>query len=350
MRSIVKFIAVIAALVALNLGCTSDDSTFTYPDSTVDPDGIIDRNSNGYLSLEGFYLCVETETESFKDSESSPVSVTKADEDEAEEEDDDTLDISDFTVEITSEDSGEVIYSDSYANTKGMAEYFTLRAGAYYVSVYSCTEKQIALADWDCPEYSGEQRYVVGDEKITAVEDVTCTMSNVMASVTMSTDLIDKFDPKPSNSDYKLQVILSVDGNELSFDPTIEGQKGYFKAPTSEKMTVYLVGMYDVSTDDSAAATYFEIAKGDWEQTITGVKAGQYRNVSVKIDYNETGSIQVGLTVETWTYDTSIDVDIISKMLYTLVEDSIFDPSSETTVDGSPTNTHDNGLNEANTY
>ncbi|MFI3282928.1 MAG: DUF4493 domain-containing protein [Rikenellaceae bacterium] len=333
MKSTLKFLMIFLAVVTLSTGCSGDDTSFKYPENTVDPDGIIDPNSEGYLSFDSFSLSVEVQTEVFKDEPSDVVGISRATDESS------TVDASEFTVQITRESDEEVVYNDTYANTLAVSSPLILSAGAYNVDVFSCEESEIALAGWDCPEYSGSKRYVVGDEKVTSVGDITCTLANVMTSVSMSMDLIDLFDTNPEDEDYKLHIILSVDGNELSFDPT-QSQIGYFKAPSNSKMNINLVGKYNITPDDDTA-TYMAISKGDWEQEISGVKAGQYRNVSVKIKHNEAGSVLVKYEISTWAYDEEIDVDITSQLFITLMEDVIFDPDDETSTPNSPVVTLD---------
>ncbi|MFR9603718.1 MAG: DUF4493 domain-containing protein [Rikenellaceae bacterium] len=348
MKSILKLLILLLTTSALYTGCKSDDSSFTYPDNTVDPDGIIDSNSVGYLTLSELGLTVEVDLELFATSDSGTVGMTRADS---------SVDIDSFTVKIYREDDGTVAYEDTYKNVSDLTDPITLSAGAYYIDVYDCPDSLILDAGWYCPHYKGSERCVVGDEKVTTVEKITCTLSNVMVSVTMSADFKALFNQEPESDDDILQVILATNDNttagvthELTFYAGDEGKAGYFKAPDDETMKVYITGLYNAGTPE--APSYTKIEKGNWVETITGVKAGQYRNVeiNIKIDQNAEGSVEIYIDVKTWAYDTEVNVDITAtNFLAAFMEDVIFDPDDEVTAPNSPVLTLD-GLNVEDTY
>ncbi len=347
MKSTFKFLIALVAVASLTIGCSGDDAAFKHPANTVDPDGIIDPVSVGYLSLKGLVATVEVETEDFKNKENASDLGTRTSDGDVTPDNDETIDVSDYIVTIVKEATGEVVYKDSYAECLALTTPLELYAGAYNLSVYSCEESEIQAVGWDCPAYGGKARYVVGDEKITSAGEIVCTLLSVKTTVDMSIDLVDLFEQTPDDEADKLQVIVEVGANELVYDPFLPGaQEGYFEPSANETMRIYLTGMYNVTPDDEEP-TYLRINKGDWMQEIKGVKAGQYRNIFIKIDYNSEGAIQAGVTITTWAYDEEIDVDITGG---DLTEDTVFDPDSEITDKNSPVLSLGNDLDILESY
>ncbi len=341
MKSTLKFLAPLLVAFAVGVGCSGDDPSFNYPDNTVGPDGIVDPNSVGYLSLDGFGFTVEVDVETFT---ASAISETRADEE--------SIDTDSFIVQIVRESDSEVVYSGAYSEVKLLTEPLSLSAGAYNLEVSS--SEDIEDAGWDCPVYKGSDRYVIGDDNVTSASSVTCTLANVMVAVSMSADFVNLFNTDASLSDDdKLQVILEVNDSEkddlthsLTFYAEDSDKKGYFNVPSDETISVYIVGQYNTASEGEDPV-YMKIEKGNWVETISGVKAGQFRNISVnvKIDNNAEGTVELKLEVATWAYDSEVDVDITSGSFFeSFTEDVLTDtdedddtatnPDGETTTEG----------------
>ncbi len=71
---------------------------------------------------------------------------------------------------------------------------------------------------------------------------------------------------------------------------------------------------------------------GDWVDCVTGVKAGLYRRISVKIEYNEEGGLVLKVETTTWITDSTITVSVTDTKFLSLegdkalAEDVIADP------------------------
>ncbi len=333
MKSVFKLLTFFVAFLLLAVGCSSDDTGVSGSD-----DAFVSTDS-GYLSFDGLSLVVSVDVETFLAEESG--SATKAD-DSAE------VDLSDFIVKITKDDDqAEVVYLDTYANTKDLIDPLTLSVGTYNLEVMSCETEDIALADWDCPEYMGSTQFIIGSGIITEISSVTCYLSNVMVSVSFSTNLMNYFDTDAEGTGYELRAIVEVTNDaatdesdavgSLSFYAANATENGYFRAPSDETMTIYLVGRYNLS-GEGEEPNYLNVEKGDWVQTITGVKAGQYRNITFKKDLDDSlyGSVEVDLEITTWVYSEDIDVDITgSDFVSGSLSEDVIDEDGSTGGDGS---------------
>ncbi len=325
MKSKLHLFTILFALVALNVGCMEDSTDFTeMEDSTgIDPD------SSGSLSLSGMSLFVDDLDDTYSDSGSDGVDglVASTRTDGGDGGDGSGISEADFIVKISNYSTGELIENGKFkfkdATTKSA---FTLAAGRYLVEVMSCESAYIPDADWDCPAYYGSQLCIVGNNNVTSVGEVVCKLVNVKVSVEMSIDLIEKFKVEadlstdPYDGEIPLRVVLEANSETLEFDPANHptGKYGYFAAPDDETIEVRLSGMYN--TGDA----YFKIADGDWVDEVTGVKAGQYRNISVKIDYNEEGGLGFSVETTTWYYDTEIEVSVTDTEFLSLGVDEAF--------------------------
>ncbi len=339
MKQIFNFITILLLVAMVGIGCTDDSTAFQQPDNTIDPSEPVDPSSQGYLSFANFSVVVEGEGEIFNDEKSDEVA-TKS-----------VSSVSEYTVKITRESDGEVIYFDTYANTTTITDPMIVNAGIYNVEVYSCDPSDIPIADWYCPEYYGSKSYTVGNENVTSVGEVTCVLANVMVSVTISADVVKFFDPAPADDADKLQVLLECGDGSLTFYATDEGKEGYFTGPEDGVISIYLTGMYNQNSDGEEP-DYIRFEKGDWTQTITGVKAGQYRDIDVKIDYNGSGSTLIVIEITPWVYDDEIKVNATSSifLITPLSEEILEDPDAEVDNANAPVVTLDNGLDIADTY
>ncbi len=342
MKKIYNLVAIFLFAVALSVGCSEDATSFTHPDGTINPDEVIDPDSQGYLSFETLSVAVESSGETFGDDKSDEVVATKSSS---------SQDLSTYTVKVSRESDGEVIYKGSYPDAIAITEPMVLSAGVYIVEAYSCETSDIPLADWYCPEYAGKRSYSVGNENVTTVGEITCSLANVMVSVTISADVVGFFDPNPEDEADKLQVLLECGDGELTFYSTDEGKLGFFTAPADGVISIYLMGMYNQSSD-SDNPNYIRFEKGNWSQEITNIAAGQYRDIAIKIDYNSTGSTLITATVDSWVYDTEDGLDVTSQtfLLAKLTEEVMFDPDSEATNPDAPVVSVDNGVGIDETY
>ena len=72
-------------------------------------------------------------------------------------------------------------------------------------------------------------------------------------------------------------------------------------------------------------------------KSISGVKAGQWRKITINVLNANEGNVQFQITVENWVYDQKIDVDVMR--LYAFAEETI--PDEDISDEGSPVVTLD---------
>ncbi len=336
MKRVNKLLQVMAA-AALIIGCSD-----TYNSSDLEA-GDTDSNTStsiGYVSFADLSLSVDYEQEDFSDITNSEYDSTKAATKATSEAADDHV------ITILSEATGEVAYKATYAEAKSSGP-IELPAGSYTLKSLSCEE--IAGAAWEEPEYaSKDQTIVVGNQQVTTIESITCYLANIKTSVSLSADILSQFKTKDQleDGDTPLTVTLELGENSLLFAED-ETRAGYFAEQADDSsISITLNGMYNIAAvgeEDNYVAI-------SWEEEITGVAAGQSRNISIKIDNYHDGKINLEITVQTWVYDSPLGVSLFSQNFLVASEDGIVDPDDQSTDANAPVLTLDGGLNIEDMY
>ncbi len=330
----------VSAAAALVIGCS--DVIPQYDSDSTENSGF------GYLSFANLSLSVDSEQESFSDYSTSETNTSVASSDDVEllttkaqsEAGDDHI------VKVLSESTGEEVYKATYADAKSEESPIKLSAGSYIVQ--STTNENIAGAAWEQPEYtSKDQTITVGNELVTEISELVCYLANIKTTVSLSGDILTQFKTKDmlEDGDTPLTVTLSLGDYSLEYAED-ETRAGYFAEQEDDSsISILLEGMYNIAAADETA-NYVSIK---WEEQITGVAAGQSRNISIKIDNYNDGKITISMEVQTWVYDSPLGVSLFSQSFLAASEDTIIDPDDQTTDLNAPVLTLD-GMNVEDTY
>ncbi|MFI3258996.1 MAG: DUF4493 domain-containing protein [Rikenellaceae bacterium] len=348
MRLQLHKIATMVVIAAMALSsCSTETTEFDSSDDVVvDKDEILDLESYGYVNLAGITFSVDVEDESFNDetvseiSSSATRSATRSDEttdettDEAADEAADPAD--GYFVTITNEDSGEVVFNDTFAVAK-TSELLTLKAG--YYTLYVCSHSEIPSTAWGQKIYASEEkRLTVGDEAVTEIGSVTCRLATIKTQVAISADMREVFDVDSTETPFTVTLTYGtaemVYTNDKLYDSTAstevnEANTGYF-APQDgmEKINITMRGLYN-SANANEDPVYQEI---EWSQTITGVASGQSRMITIRVDNSESSKVLISFEVQKWSYEETLGVNIFSTSFgLAMAEDTIADPDDEET-------------------
>lgn len=145
-----------------------------------------------------------------------------------------------------------------------------------------------------------------------------------------------KTDEEAATDEEKLKVALSIGDNGLTYGRTEanNGKAGHFKAVSeSNTLKLNLTGHYNKAAGDEAPQ-YVPVT---WSKEITNCKAGQWRKISINVENADQGNAQFQITVETWAYDSKIDVDVMKWQPF--MEETI--PDEDVSDAGSPVVTLD---------
>jgi hypothetical protein len=142
---------------------------------------------------------------------------------------------------------------------------------------------------------------------------LVCTLQNIQTTISYSADL------RAALSD---DTVATLSIGEASLDFIVdETRSGYFKAvnPLND-IDILVKGMY---TQEGKEPAPFEFTT-----TIKDVKAGQYSDIQLYIEYSGEGSIALSVTIDGWVVDESLVFDLAQL----IAEDILVDDTDKPTI------------------
>ena len=281
----------VAAFVAA--GCVNEEPPYKEEPKPTPGD------ATGFLSVSGLSMRVvydETDVrpDDTSDQTQSPqaVSGTRAEQ----------PDVDGFIVEILDADNAQV-FKKTYAELKQqLAEPMELPVGAYRMEVRS--EESTPDVAWEHPVYGATSSFTISKAQTTQLEEVVCTLQNIKVTVDYSSELAGML------ADTS-KATISLGQTSQEFLKT-ETRAAYFKSLDIENTLDFNFDGVFSDTDIPA----------QFSKQITGVKAGQWRKISVVINYADKGTLLFQVTVDNnIIQDNSFVVDGTDNLLEELLED-----------------------------
>ena len=281
----------VAAFVAA--GCVNEEPPYKEDPKPTPGD------ATGFLSVSGLSMRVvydETDVrpDDTSDQTQSPqaVSGTRAEQ----------PDVDGFIVEILDADNAQV-FKKTYAELKQqLAEPMELPVGAYRMEVRS--EESTPDVAWEHPVYGATSSFTISKAQTTQLEEVVCTLQNIKVTVDYSSELAGML-----ADTSKATISLGQTSQEFLKTKT---RAAYFKSLDIENTLDFNFDGVFADTDIPA----------QFSKQITGVKAGQWRKISVVINYADKGTLLFQVTVDNnIIQDNSFVVDGTDNLLEELLED-----------------------------
>lgn len=281
----------VAAFVAA--GCVNEEPPYKEEPKPTPGD------ATGFLSVSGLSMRVvydETDVrpDDTSDQTQSPqaVSGTRAEQ----------PDVDGFIVEILDADDAQVL-KKTYAELKQqLAEPMELPVGAYRMEVRS--KESTPDVAWEHPVYGATSSFTISKAQTTQLEEVVCTLQNIKVTVDYSSELAGML-----ADTSKATISLGQTSQEFLKTDT---RAAYFKSLDIENTLVFNFDGVFAGTDIPA----------QFSKQITGVKAGQWRKISVVINYADKGTLLFQVTVDNnIIQDNSFVVDGTDNLLEELLED-----------------------------
>lgn len=286
----------VAAFVAA--GCVNEEPPYKEEPKPTPGD------ATGFLSVSGLSMRVvydETDVrpDDTSDQTQSPqaVSGTRAEQ----------PDVDGFIVEILDADNAQVFLSSAFKKTyaelkQQLAEPMKLPVGAYRMEVRS--EESTPDVAWEHPVYGATSSFTISKAQTTQLEEVVCTLQNIKVTVDYSSELAGML------ADTS-KATISLGQTSQEFLKT-ETRAAYFKSLDIENTLDFNFDGVFADTDIPA----------QFSKQITGVKAGQWRKISVVINYADKGTLLFQVTVDNnIIQDNSFVVDGTDNLLEELLED-----------------------------
>lgn len=283
----------LAAVAFVAAGCVNEEPPYKEEPKPTPGD------ATGFLSVSGLSMRVvydETDVrpDDTSDQTQSPqaVSGTRAEQ----------PDVDGFIVEILDADNAQVL-KKTYAELKQqLAKPMELPVGAYRMEVRS--EESTPDVAWEHPVYGATSSFTISKAQTTQLEEVVCTLQNIKVTVDYSSELAGML------ADTS-KATISLGQTSQEFFKT-ETRAAYFKSLDIENTLVFNFDGVFAGTDIPA----------QFSKQITGVKAGQWRKISVVINYADKGTLLFQVTVDNnIIQDNSFVVDGTDNLLEELLED-----------------------------
>ena len=283
----------LAAVAFVAAGCVNEEPPYKEEPKPTPGD------ATGFLSVSGLSMRVvydETDVrpDDTSDQTQSPqaVSSTRAEQ----------PDVDGFIVEILDADNAQV-FKKTYAELKQqLAEPMELPVGAYRMEVRS--EENTPDVAWEHPVYGATSSFTISKAQTTQLEEVVCTLQNIKVTVDYSSELAGMLA-------YTSKATISLGQTSQEFLKT-ETRAAYFKSLDIENTLDFNFDGVFADTDIPA----------QFSKQITGVKAGQWRKISVVINYADKGTLLFQVTVDNnIIQDNSFVVDGTDNLLEELLED-----------------------------
>lgn len=283
----------LAAVAFVAAGCVNEEPPYKEEPKPTPGD------ATGFLSVSGLSMRVvydETDVrpDDTSDQTQSPqaVSGTRAEQ----------PDVDGFIVEILDADNAQV-FKKTYAELKQqLAEPMVLPVGAYRMEVRS--EESTPDVAWEHPVYGATSSFTISKAQTTQLEEVVCTLQNIKVTVDYSSELAGMLAGTS-------KATISLGQTSQEFLKT-ETRAAYFKSLDIENTLDFNFDGVFADTDIPA----------QFSKQITGVKAGQWRKISVVINYADKGTLLFQVTVDNnIIQDNSFVVDGTDNLLEELLED-----------------------------
>ena len=293
MKTFTRLFTMLAAVAFVAAGCVNEEPPYKEEPKPTPGD------ATGFLSVSGLSMRVvydETDVrpDDTSDQTQSPqaVSGTRAEQ----------PDVDGFIVEILDADNAQV-FKKTYAELKQqLAEPMELPVGAYRMEVRS--KESTPDVAWEHPVYGATSSFTISKAQTTQLEEVVCTLQNIKVTVDYSSELAGML----ANTS---KATISLGQTSQEFLKT-ETRAAYFKSLDIENTLDFNFDGVFAGTDIPA----------QFSKQITGVKAGQWRKISVVINYADKGTLLFQVTVDNnIIQDNSFVVDGTDNLLEELLED-----------------------------
>ncbi len=280
MKTFSKILATLTLALLCATSCVNED-----PGYGKNPD--VGQESEGFLALSGLSVHViydgNTETRpdgTYNESKSTRTGAQP--------------NVDDFIIDIVNT-KGVSQYKKTYGELKSDIasdpnNRLALPVGSYTMKVNSQTS-EIADIEWEAPVYGTTYDFAIRKEETTTIGDVVCKLQNIKVTVECSADLIDRL-----TSDSKAVVSIGSAAADFVMGET---RAAYFRA--QEELNTLLFQMKGKFADTQEAA--------EFSKSISGVKAGQWRKITLVIAHSDEGHVDFDIVVDTFIQDEEINVD-----------------------------------------
>lgn len=281
MKTYTKILAALAAVALFAAGCVNEEPPYknnTEPGEPGQTTGFL----AGAMDLRVIYDAeTDTRPDDTKDQTQKPSAASTRT----------APDTSGYTVEIFNSENTSV-HKSTYAELLEdlNKEPMKLPVGSYRMEICSTDPAAVEPVAWDAPVYGTSYSFSILKDKTTTIDKLVCTLQNIKVTLLCAVDLADQL------SDNTVSTV------------TLGSVKATFEK--GETRAAFFMPQADENTLEFRLDG--EFVEGDavkFSKQITGVKAGQWRKITLVIDYADKGNVKFDIVVDNFILDQTITIN-----------------------------------------
>lgn len=197
-----------------------------------------------------------------------------------------------FVIEIVNS-ADEVVLATTYGELNAWTEPKPLPVGSYTLKVYSESPADIPAVAWNHPVYGTSYNFTIEKKPIdqpTTIDEVICTLQNIKVTLECSADLA---------ADLTENTVSTVSLGDTKITFAKGEQKAAYFMPTASENTL----------EFQLKGSFNEGGNASFSKSIPGVKAGQWRKITLVITHANLGGAKFDIEVDTFLLDDEVIVN-----------------------------------------
>lgn len=293
MKTYTKILAAFIAVALLAAGCVNEEPPYKNNTEPGEP-GSTTGFLTGAMDLRVIFDAeTDTRPDDTKDETQKPSATSTRT----------APDTSGYTVEIFNADNVSV-YKSTYGEllTALQTEPLVLPVGSYRMQIGSTDPAAVEPVAWDAPVYGTSYSFSILKDKTTTINKLVCTLQNIKVTLLCAVDLADQL----TDNTVSTVTLGSV---KATF---VKGEtRAAFFMPQADENTL----------EFRLDGQFVEGNPANFSKKITGVKAGQWRKITLVIDYADKGDVKFDIVVDNFILDETITINGTENMWEPIYEE-----------------------------
>ena len=281
MKTLTKMLAAMTA-IALFAGCVNEEPPYKKNTEPEEPIGQATGFLTGAMDLRVIFDAqTDTRPDDTEDETQRPtIAATRT-----------APDTDGYTVEIF--DAEDVsVYQSTYGELRAALQEkpLELPVGSYRMEICSADPAALQPVAWDKPVYGTSHAFTILKNKSTTIDKVVCTLQNIKVTLLCAVDLAEQLSENTA-------ATVTIGSARTTFE--IGETRAAFFLPQAEENTL----------DFRLEGEFVEGGAVKFSKQIKGVRAGQWRKITLVIDYADKGNAKFDIVVDSFILDETITVN-----------------------------------------
>ncbi|WP_418992749.1 DUF4493 domain-containing protein [Alistipes sp.] len=281
MKTLTKMLAAMTA-IALFAGCVNEEPPYKKNTEPEEPVGQATGFLTGAMDLRVIFDAqTDTRPDDTEDETQRPTAKSTRT----------APDTDGYTVEIF--DAEDVsVYQSTYGELRAALQEkpLELPVGSYRMEICSADPAALQPVAWDKPVYGTSHAFTILKNKPTTIDKVVCTLQNIKVTLLCAVDLAEQLSKNTA-------ATVTIGSARTTFE--IGETRAAFFLSEAEENTL----------DFRLEGEFVEGGAVKFSKQIKGVRAGQWRKITLVIDYADKGNAKFDIVVDSFILDETITVN-----------------------------------------